>query len=265
MASKFFRGFSKVFKGPNNKDGFKRPTKYATIGGVKPKAKISDATKKFKAKVEATKKAIKKGTDDFKKENPNRSVTDKQIKTIQREQTEKSNKKSRKEFLREKKAVGGIAGLGKRMGKKDRKIAGPQQPQQRQQEGQKRKPKFDPSGYKFPDGVILMIPDGKGGTKKMRIPREKKAFGGLLGKKKKSEKPKKPIPDSIKEKILPKKKKDRLDELRKDLGLKEGGSALKPVDKEKNPGLSKLPTQVRNKMGYMKKGGAVRKFGGGKK
>ena len=135
---------------------------YKAIKSVRPKTKLSDATKKFKSKVEATKKAIKKGTDDFKKENPNRSVTDKQIKTIQREQTEKSNKKSRKEFLR-----------------------------------------------------------------------EKKAFGGLLGKKKKSEKPKKPIPDSIKEKILPKKKKDRLDELRKDLGLK--------------------------------KGGAVRKFGGGKK
>jgi hypothetical protein len=196
MASKFFKGFSKVFKGPNNRGekAFSGPTKYATIGGVKPKAKISDATKKFKAKVEATKKAIKKGTDDFKKQNPNRSVTDKQIKQIQREQTEKSNKKSRKEFLR-----------------------------------------------------------------------EKKAFGGLLGKKKKSEKPKKPIPDSIKEKILPKKKKDRLDELRKDLGLKKGGSALKPVDKQKNPGLAKLPTQVRNKMGYMKKGGSVRKFGGGKK
>ena len=45
----------------------------------------------------------------------------------------------------------------------------------------------------------------------------------------------------------------------------KGGSALKPVDKEKNPGLAKLPTHVRNKMGYMKKGGRVRKFGGGKK
>jgi len=30
---------------------------------------------------------------------------------------------------------------------------------------------------------------------------------------------------------------------------------LKPVDKKKNPGLAKLPTEVRNKMGYMKKGG----------
>ena len=47
--------------------------------------------------------------------------------------------------------------------------------------------------------------------------------------------------------------------------MKKGGKALKPVDKEKNPGLAKLPTHVRNKMGYMKKGGRVRKFGGGKK
>jgi len=30
---------------------------------------------------------------------------------------------------------------------------------------------------------------------------------------------------------------------------------LKPVDKKKNPGLAKLPTKVRNKMGYMKSGG----------
>ena len=38
---------------------------------------------------------------------------------------------------------------------------------------------------------------------------------------------------------------------------------LKPVDKAKNPGLSKLPSEVRNKMGYMKKGGAVKKKDGG--
>ena len=39
--------------------------------------------------------------------------------------------------------------------------------------------------------------------------------------------------------------------------MKEGGS-LKSVDKNKNPGLAKLPTKVRNKMGFMKKGGKVR-------
>ena len=41
--------------------------------------------------------------------------------------------------------------------------------------------------------------------------------------------------------------------------FKDGGSALKSVDKSKNPGLAKLPTQVRNKMGYMKDGGKVKK------
>ena len=39
--------------------------------------------------------------------------------------------------------------------------------------------------------------------------------------------------------------------------MNKGGKALKPVDKSKNPGLAKLPTDVRNKMGYMKKGGKV--------
>ena len=34
---------------------------------------------------------------------------------------------------------------------------------------------------------------------------------------------------------------------------------MKPVDKKKNPGLAKLPTEVRNKMGFMKRGGAVKK------
>lgn len=36
--------------------------------------------------------------------------------------------------------------------------------------------------------------------------------------------------------------------------------ALKPVDRDENPGLSKLPEDVRNKMGYMKKGGSTSKF-----
>jgi len=39
--------------------------------------------------------------------------------------------------------------------------------------------------------------------------------------------------------------------------FKDGGKSLKEVDSEKNPGLSKLPTEVRNKMGYMKKGGST--------
>ena len=94
---------------------------YKAIKSVRPKTKVSDATKKFKSKLEETKKAIKKGTDDFKKENPNRAITDKQIKTVQREQAEKSNKKTRKEFLRERKMGGGM--MGRPMYKKGSKKA----------------------------------------------------------------------------------------------------------------------------------------------
>jgi hypothetical protein len=46
--------------------------------------------------------------------------------------------------------------------------------------------------------------------------------------------------------------------LRKFRGFNEGGDIMKPVNKEENPGLAKLPTEVRNKMGYMKKGGDVK-------
>jgi hypothetical protein len=33
---------------------------------------------------------------------------------------------------------------------------------------------------------------------------------------------------------------------------------MKPVDMKKNPGMAKLPTAVRNKMGFMKEGGKVK-------
>ena len=66
---------------------------------------------------------------------------------------------------------------------------------------------------------------------------EKKASGGRIGRKFGS--PKKSNIDKIKETFAPK------------------GKNLKAVDKKKNPGLAKLPTKVRNNMGYMKKGGAV--------
>lgn len=49
-------------------------------------------------------------------------------------------------------------------------------------------------------------------------------------------------------------------------GSKKMKKNLKKVDKKKNPGLAKLPTKVRNKMGYMKKGGtAMKKAKGYKK
>ena len=41
-----------------------------------------------------------------------------------------------------------------------------------------------------------------------------------------------------------------------------GGKTMKSVDASKNPGLAKLPKEVRNKMGYMKHGGKTgKKYG----
>ena len=90
-------------------------------------------------------------------------------------------------------------------------------------------------GIKASKEIKKMIGTGQadkvGGSVYHRGIREKKAMGGgvtgaidKLKKKGKSE----PKKDSIKEKILPKKKKDRLDELRKELGMKKGGKAKFP-------------------------------------
>jgi len=80
-----------------------------------------------------------------------------------------------------------------------------------------------------------------GGVMMMQRPMYKKG-GVSVGPKKRSEHMKK-----LKNK-LEKKAKDRM-------GLKMGGS-LKAVPAD-NKGLKKLPTEVRNKMGFMKKGGVV--------
>ena len=47
--------------------------------------------------------------------------------------------------------------------------------------------------------------------------------------------------------------------MKADKGRKFKAGGLKEVDSDSNPGLAKLPTEVRNKMGYMKKGGDVKK------
>jgi len=53
-------------------------------------------------------------------------------------------------------------------------------------------------------------------------------------------------------------------EAMKNVKKKAEGGSLKPVPEgNKGKGLSKLPTPVRNKMGFMKKGGKVMKMRGG--
>ena len=88
-------------------------------------------------------------------------------------------------------------------------------------------------GIKGSKEVKKMVDTGQatrvGGQVFHKSVREKKAMGGVTGaidklKKKKESAPKK---DSIKDKILDPKKKKRLEELRKELGMKKGGRAKK--------------------------------------
>jgi len=94
---------------------------------------------------------------------------------------------------------------------------------------------------------------------KSRIVRELKADGGKIKKKKSKKNPMKD--DRAREGLKSKYRKmgmgKMIDSGEIDFSeYKSGGRALKPV-KPSQKGLKKLPTKVRNKMGYMKKGGRV--------
>ena len=98
--------------------------------------------------------------------------------------------------------------------------------------------------------------------KKRIVSELKKADGGYITKKKTSKyitkKETKPKYITRKKKYITKKTPEQIREremVRSSRGYKMGGS-LKPV-KPNQKGLKKLPTKVRNKMGYMKKGGRV--------
>ena len=63
------------------------------------------------------------------------------------------------------------------------------------------------------------------------------------------------------EDVSPRAEKDERKEV---MGKKAGGS-LKPVPEDKKKSLGKLPTDVRERMGFMKRGGSVKKMGMGGK
>ena len=107
----FFKGFSKVFKGPQDSG------KVATIGGVKPKTILSEATKKFKQNIKSIDKGLKKGIEDFKSENPKRQISEDQINKIKADKKKEMVAKETKAFLREKKRKGGRIGFKKGTGK----------------------------------------------------------------------------------------------------------------------------------------------------
>ena len=113
----FFDGFSKVFKGPSDKEGFSSGKRFATIGGVKPKSKLSEATKTFKQKIKAIDEGLESGVKEFKTENPKRNITDEQMTKIKSDKKKELASKETKKFLREKKRKGGRIGFNKGTGR----------------------------------------------------------------------------------------------------------------------------------------------------
>ena len=117
LYKQFFSGFSKVFKGPSDKAGFSGGKRFATIGGVKPKVKPSEASVKFEEVKKQIDQGLDKGIRDFKTENPTRNITDEQIKKVKKDKKEEMMAKERKAFLREKKRKGGRIGFKKGTGR----------------------------------------------------------------------------------------------------------------------------------------------------
>ena len=122
-------------------------------------------------------------------------------------------------------------------------------------------------GIKASKEVKKMIGTGQadrvGSSVYHRGVREKKAMGGVMNainklrgkeEKKKPEKGK----DSIKEKILPKKKKERLEQLKKELGMRKGGKAKFP-DLTGDGKVTRA--DILKGRGVFRKGGATRPTG----
>jgi len=137
---------------------------------------------------------------------------------------------------------------------------------QMMQEGQKERKKLVDTGrafeFKNVKGYHAMGPGDKkkygksmkvaGPQKKFKtgkeLEREKKMGGGMMGRR------------FGMKRGTPFKKKTNVEKIKETFSPK--GKNLKPVDPKKQKGLSKLPREVRNKMGYMKSGGrAGYKFG----
>tara|TARA_R100001163_G_scaffold18355_1_gene16228 strand:+ start:219 stop:644 length:426 start_codon:yes stop_codon:yes gene_type:complete len=97
----------------------------------------------------------------------------------------------------------------------------------------------------------------KKGAESKYITRKKKKFDladlPSLQKEKQSKFITKKSPQQIREREMVRSKKMGGGIMGRRFGMKSG--SLKPVDPKTQKGLSKLPTKVRNKMGYMKKGG----------
>ena len=132
---------------------------------------------------------------------------------------------------------------------------------QMMREGQKERKKLMDTGravqFKYTKSVHAVKPGDKDRFKGLttekkpkkfkkgkELDRDKKMGGGMMGRR-----------FGMKLGTNPFKKETDVDKIKKTFSPK--GKKLKPVDPKKQKGLSKLPREVRNKMGYMKRGGRV--------
>jgi len=118
-------------------------------------------------------------------------------------------------------------------------------------------------GIKASKEVKKMVDTGQakniGGQVFHKSVREKKAMGGGVTGAIDKIKKKEPKKDSIKEKIMPSKKKKRLEELRKELGMKKGGRAKKKFPDLTGDG-KVTQADILKGRGVFKKGGGVKQM-----
>ena len=88
-----------------------------TITGMKPKTKLSEATRTFKQKIQEADKALDRGIKSFKEDTPKRQLTEDQISKVRSEKKKEIVSKETPKFLREKKRKGGRIGFSKGTGR----------------------------------------------------------------------------------------------------------------------------------------------------
>ena len=88
-----------------------------TITGMKPKPTPSKATTEFQSAIKQIDEGLDAGIKGFKKENPNRQITEEQIKKVKKDKKDEMMIRERKALLRAKKKKGGRIGFKKGTGR----------------------------------------------------------------------------------------------------------------------------------------------------
>ena len=88
-----------------------------TITGMKPKPTPSKATTEFQSAIKQIDEGLDAGIKGFKKENPNRQITEEQIKKLKKDKKDEMMVRERKALLRANKKKGGRIGFSKGTGR----------------------------------------------------------------------------------------------------------------------------------------------------